>query len=67
MLGLHGAVNSLLSPLGIPAQAMTDNFFGVMVGFLTLTLPLVCLLHVLSLSFVDKRLVEAAQNLGAAP
>ena len=46
---------------------MTDNFFGVLVGFVTLTLPLVCLLHVLSLSYVDKRLVEAAHNLGAPP
>jgi spermidine/putrescine transport system permease protein len=48
-------------------QVMTDNFFGLMVGFLTLTLPLVCLLHILSLSLVDRRLVEAAWNLGAPP
>jgi spermidine/putrescine transport system permease protein len=67
MLGLHGAVNSLLSTLGIPPQVMTDNFFGLMIGFLTLTLPLVCLLQILSLSLVDKRLVEAAWNLGAGP
>jgi spermidine/putrescine transport system permease protein len=67
MLGLHGAVNSLLSTLGIPPQVMTDNFFGLMIGFLTLTLPLVCLLQILSLSLVDKRLVEAAWNLGAPP
>ena len=67
MLGQHGAVNNLLAWIGLPAQTMTDNFFGVLVGFVTLTLPLVCLLHVLSLSYVDKRLVEAAHNLGAPP
>ena len=67
MLGQRGAVNNLLAWIGLPPQTMTDNFFGVMVGFVTLTLPLVCLLHVLSLSYVDKRLVEAAHNLGARP
>jgi spermidine/putrescine transport system permease protein len=67
MLGLHGAVNALLTAAGLPPQRMTDNFFGLMIGFLTLTLPLVCLLQILSLSFVDKRLIEAAWNLGAPP
>jgi ABC-type Fe3+ transport system permease subunit len=38
MLGQHGAVNNLLAWIGLPAQTMTDNFFGVMVGFVTLIL-----------------------------
>ena len=43
---------------------MLNTLFGTMVGYMTLTLPLVILLQFFSLSNVDKNLIEAAHNLG---
>ena len=42
---------------------MRNTTFGTMVGYLTLSLPLVVLLQLFSLIFVDRTLVEAAHNL----
>ena len=44
---------------------MLNTPFGTMVGYMTLTLPLVVILQTLSLANVDRSLIEAAQNLGA--
>jgi len=60
----RGLINSLLGPLGFGPFAMTNNLFATMVGYLTLTLPIVILLQYLSLANVDRSLVEAAHNLG---
>src|SRR5262249_12000745 len=50
--------------LGIGPFEMVNNIIGTMVGYLTLTLPLVILLQLFSLAYVDRNLVEAAHNLG---
>lgn len=42
---------------------MLNTDFGTMVGYLTLCLPLVVLLQVFGLMFVDRTLIEAAHNL----
>lgn len=64
MLGDAGVINVLLGYLGIGPFKLVDNLFGNVVGYLTLCFPLVLLLQLLALSFVDWRLVEAAYNLG---
>jgi spermidine/putrescine transport system permease protein/putrescine transport system permease protein len=64
MLGTSGVVNDILGRLGFGPYAMIDNFFGTLMGYLTLVLPLVALLQLLSLAFVDRQLIEAAHNLG---
>jgi spermidine/putrescine transport system permease protein len=58
-----GIINVLLGHLGVGPVPMINTFFGTLVGYLTLTMPLVILLQLLSLMFVDRNLVEAAHNL----
>ena len=43
---------------------MLNSFFGTLVGYLTLCLPLAVVLQLISLSNVDRNLIEAAHNLG---
>lgn len=58
-----GIVNAALGYLGIGPFLMLNNTFGVIVGMVTLTLPLVILLQTFSLNFVNRDLIEAAHNL----
>lgn len=60
----HGAINSVLSYLGVGPFQMLNTPVGTMVGYMTLTLPLVMILQTLSLASVERNLVEAAHNLG---
>jgi spermidine/putrescine transport system permease protein/putrescine transport system permease protein len=60
----NGIINVLLSSIGLGPFSMLNNFFGTLVGYLTLCLPLAVVLQLISLSNVDRRLVEAAHNLG---
>ncbi len=59
----NGIFNALLAKIGLGPFGMLNSVFGQMVGYLTLSLPLVVLLQLFSLVFVDKTLVEAAHNL----
>ncbi len=65
MLGTNGVANEVLGVFGIGPLDMVDTAFATQVGYFTLVFPLVALLQLLSLAFVDNRLVEAAHNLGA--
>lgn len=65
MLGTNGVVNEILGAFGFGPFVMVDTAFATQVGYFTLVFPLVALLQLLSLAFVDRRLVEAAHNLGA--
>jgi len=58
-----GVINSVLGSVGIAPLPMTSNLFAVMIGYLTLILPIVILLQYFSLANVDRRLIEAAHNL----
>lgn len=58
-----GIVNAFLSYLSLGPFPMLNNTFGVLVGLLTLCLPLVILLQFFSLNFVNRDLIEAAHNL----
>ncbi|MBQ0749888.1 MAG: ABC transporter permease [Roseovarius sp.] len=59
----EGIINAALWMLGIGPFGMLNTTFGTLVGMVTLCLPLVILLQVFSLNFVNRDLVEAAHNL----
>ena len=59
----NGIINALFAKFGVGPFGMLNSVFGVMVGYLTLSFPLVVLLQLFSLIFVDRTLIEAAHNL----
>ena len=59
----NGIINALFAKVGLGPYGMLNSNFGTMVGYLTLSLPLVVLLQLFSLIFVDRTLIEAAHNL----
>jgi spermidine/putrescine transport system permease protein len=66
ILAEQGVINAGLSHIGLGPYVMLNSGFGAMVGYLTLTLPLVIILQTFSLAAVDRNLVEAAWNLGCS-
>ncbi len=60
----NGIFNALFARMGLGPFTMLNTSFGVMIGYLTLCLPLVVLLQLFSLIFVDRNFIEAAHNLG---
>ncbi|MNE45693.1 Putrescine transport system permease protein PotH [compost metagenome] len=60
----NGILNALLGQFGIGALPMLNSVFGTYVGYFTLCLPLVVVLQLFSLMYLDRSLVEAAHNLG---
>ncbi|WP_439526398.1 ABC transporter permease [Roseovarius mucosus] len=58
-----GIINAALGMLGVGPFGMLNTTFGTLVGMVTLCLPLVILLQVFSLNFVNRDFVEAAHNL----
>lgn len=59
----NGIFNGLLAKVGIAPLGMLNSTFGTMIGYLTLSFPLVVLLQLFSLMFIDRTLIEAAHNL----
>ncbi len=59
----NGIINTAFSFVGIGPYAMLNSVFGTLIGYLTLCLPLVVLLQLFSLAYVDRNLIEAAHNL----
>lgn len=64
ILAESGIVNSMLGYVGLGPYTMLNTAFGTMVGFMTLVIPLLVILQTLSLSQIDRNLIEAAHNLG---
>ena len=60
----NGIFNALFARVGLGPFTMLNTSVGVMIGYLTLCLPLVVLLQLFSLIFIDRNLIEAAHNLG---
>lgn len=58
-----GIVNVMLGWIGLGPYPMLNTVFATMIGYLTLSFPLVVLLQLFSLVFVDRTLIEAAHNL----
>jgi ABC-type spermidine/putrescine transport system permease subunit I len=64
LLAREGVVNGALGRLGLGPWTMLNTPIGTMVGYMTLTLPLVIILQTFALAGIDQRYVEAAHNLG---
>ncbi|MCA3554152.1 ABC transporter permease [Aestuariivirga sp.] len=64
ILAQQGVINAAISHLGLGPWQMLNTQFGTMVGYLALCLPLAVILQTFALANIDKRLVEAAHNLG---
>jgi spermidine/putrescine transport system permease protein len=65
LLAENGVLNSIFRFVGIGTITMLNSPFATVVGYMTLCLPLVLILQTFALSNIDKRLVEAAYNLGS--
>lgn len=67
ILAESGVVNAILAQIGLGPYTMLNTKFGTLVGYMTLTLPLVVVLQTFSLANIDRNLVQAAFNLGCSP
>ncbi|MDB9857405.1 ABC transporter permease [Amylibacter sp.] len=67
ILSESGVINALLGNLGLGPFTMLNTNFGTLVGYMTLTLPLVVILQTVTMANIDKNLIEAARNLGCKP
>ncbi len=64
LLAENGVINAALAVIGAGPYALLNTKLGTVIGYLTLTLPLVVILQTLSLASIDRNLIEAAHNLG---
>lgn len=64
LLAENGVFNAIFRFLGIGTITMLNTKFATVIGYLTLCLPLAVVLQTFTLANIDKRLVEAAHNLG---
>jgi ABC-type spermidine/putrescine transport system permease subunit I len=69
ILGRTGVINSMLTGSGLASQplSLAYNEFGVMVGMVHAMVPLAVLTMLPVMIGIDRRLIQAAQALGAAP
>ena len=67
ILAESGVINALLAKIGLGPYTMLNTNFGTLVGYMTLTLPLVVILQTVTMANIDKTLIEAARNLGCKP
>lgn len=67
ILAKSGVINSMLAYIGLGPYTMLNTKFGTIVGYMTLTLPLVIVLQTFALASVDRNLIQASQNLGCSP
>lgn len=67
ILAESGVINGGLGVIGLGPYTMLNTAFGTVVGYLTLTLPLVLIIQTIALANIDRNLVQAARNLGCAP
>ncbi|MEM7507324.1 MAG: ABC transporter permease [Pseudomonadota bacterium] len=67
ILAESGVINAGLGAIGLGPYTMLNTPFGTVVGYLTLTLPLVVILQTVALASIDRNLIHAANNLGCPP
>ena len=65
VLAGSGVINTAVGWIGLGPFTMLNTPVGTLIGYLTLTLPLVIILQTMSLASIDKTLIEAAHNLGS--
>ncbi|TXI02643.1 MAG: ABC transporter permease [Pseudorhodobacter sp.] len=59
----NGIINVIFGWIGLGPFPMLNTVFATMIGYLTLSFPLVVLLQLFSLVFIDRNLIEAAHNM----
>ena len=59
----NGIINVILGGIGLGPYQMLNTVGATMIGYLTLAFPLVVLLQLFSLVFIDRTLIEAAHNM----
>lgn len=64
VLAGNGVINAITGWVGFEPMVMLNTPVGTLVGYLTLSFPLVVILQTISLASIDKTLIEAAHNLG---
>jgi ABC-type spermidine/putrescine transport system permease subunit I len=64
ILAQDGVINAGFRLAGLGPYPMLNTPLGTMVGYMTLCLPLVVILQTFALANTDRRLIEAAHNLG---
>lgn len=67
ILGDSGIVNAILAGVGLPRQALINNWAGVQVGLTESVMPYAVLALLAGFGRLDPRLEEAASTLGARP
>lgn len=69
VLGRSGVINNLIAGTGMSGQPLSllHNEFGVMVGMVHAMVPLAVMTMLPVMTGIDRRLVQAAQTLGASP
>ncbi len=67
ILGRTGVINQILSGTGMSPLPLLHNEFGVMAGMVHAMLPLAVLTMLPVMTTLDRRLVQAAETLGAPP
>ena len=67
ILSESGVLNAMFGYIGLGPFKMLNTHFGTVVGYLTLTLPLVVILQTVTMASIDRTLIEAARNLGCKP
>jgi spermidine/putrescine transport system permease protein len=63
----NGIVMKTFASVGIEIGSLLNTPFALMVGLVTLTLPLVIVIQSISMLSLDKTLIDAAYNLGCGP
>ena len=67
ILGDTGMVNAAIAALGLPRQALINNWAGVQIGLTESVMPYTVLALLAGFGRLDSRLEEAAATLGARP
>ena len=64
VLAGNGVISAVLGWFGLGPVSLLNTPTGTIIGYLTLSFPLVLILQTISLASIDKTLIEAAHNLG---
>lgn len=67
VLAGNGIISALLARFGLGPISLLNSPTGTIIGYMTLTFPLVVILQTISLASIDKTLIEASHNLGCSP